>query len=164
MLSRSAVLKATVFPEFWTNWAIRAALILRLALTPQPGFTLSQFRSGPRPQAAPTPLQVDYSDLWDVTRLLPRRRSWPARARDLAERIAVAGAEWARTCFRPEDIGAYVCAACTSRAELLRPSSLQRRAGPSLTSPSLLLEYARLWSPDRADYSEPDSKPVWRVE
>lgn len=81
MLSNGAVLKATIFQEFWTDWAV--------------------------PWLHFIPLQVDYSDIHDVMAFFRGGPSGENAHDDLAREIAMAGKAWARKHMRWEDIEAY---------------------------------------------------------
>lgn len=113
MLSNGAVLKATIFQEFWTDWAV--------------------------PWVHFIPLQVDYSDIYDVMAFFRGGPSGENAHDDLAYEIAMAGKSWAKKYMRWEDIEAY-----TFRQ---------------------YLEYGRLYNADREDMDfileVPDYEPVW---
>lgn len=81
MLSNGAVLKATIFQEFWTDWAI--------------------------PWLHFIPLQVDYSDIYDVMAFFRGGPNGENGHDDLARDIAMAGKAWAKQHMRWEDIEAY---------------------------------------------------------
>ncbi|SCZ88022.1 BZ3500_MvSof-1268-A1-R1_Chr2-1g04138 [Microbotryum saponariae] len=117
MLSNAAVVKATIFPEFWTDWAI--------------------------PWLHFIPMQVDYSDMWDILAFFRGGINGEGAHDALGKQIAMAGKEWVRSCYRWADLEAY-----------------QFR---------LMLEYGRLYN----DETEPGSKdfngdtsiePVWKGE
>ncbi|GAA5983389.1 hypothetical protein JCM10908_000268 [Rhodotorula pacifica] len=81
MLSNAAVVKATIFPEFWTDWAI--------------------------PWLHFIPMQVDYADMWDIMAFF-RGGLDGERAHDaLGKEIAMAGKEWVKQCYRWADLEAY---------------------------------------------------------
>ncbi|SCV72268.1 BQ2448_4962 [Microbotryum intermedium] len=102
MLSNAAVVKSTIFPEFWTDWAI--------------------------PWLHFIPMQVDYSDMWDILAFFRGGINGEGAHDDLGKQIAMAGKEWVKTCYRWADLEAY-----------------QFR---------LMLEYGRLYN----DETEPGSK------
>ncbi|BGO99711.1 hypothetical protein NBRC10513v2_003939 [Rhodotorula toruloides] len=81
MLSNAAVVKATVFPEFWTDWAI--------------------------PWLHFIPMQVDYADMWDILAFYRGGINGEGAHDDLAKEIAVAGKEWVKQCYRWADLEAY---------------------------------------------------------
>ncbi|KAK9897476.1 glycosyltransferase family 90 protein [Cystobasidium minutum MCA 4210] len=81
MLSNGAVLKATIFQEFWTDWAI--------------------------PWLHFIPLQVDYSDIYDVMAFFRGGPNGENGHDHLAREIAMAGKAWAKEHMRWEDIEAY---------------------------------------------------------
>ncbi|GAA6021000.1 hypothetical protein JCM10207_003884 [Rhodosporidiobolus poonsookiae] len=81
MLSNAAVVKATIFPEFWTDWAI--------------------------PWLHFIPMQVDYSDMWDLMAFFRGGINGEGAHDDLGKEIAVAGKEWVRECYRWADLEAY---------------------------------------------------------
>ncbi|KAL8281344.1 hypothetical protein RQP46_006378 [Phenoliferia psychrophenolica] len=114
MLSNAAVVKATVFTEFWTDWAI--------------------------PWLHFIPIQVDYSDMWDVMSFFRGDLAGNGAHDDLAKEIAEAGKEWVGECFRWADLEAY-----------------QYR---------LLLEYARIYNDEKTpgsnDFNGDDAvEPTW---
>ncbi|KAM0747201.1 hypothetical protein T439DRAFT_328963 [Meredithblackwellia eburnea MCA 4105] len=114
MLSNAAVVKATVFTEFWTDWAI--------------------------PWLHFIPMQVDYSDMWDIMAFFRGGLGGEGAHDDLAKEIALAGKEWVKLCYRWADLEAY-----------------QFR---------LMLEYARLYNdedtPGANDYlGDGSEEPVW---
>lgn len=82
MLSKGAVLKATIFPEYWTDWAV--------------------------PWLHFIPLQVDYADIWDVLAFFRGSPKDGAHGHDdLAREIGRQGREFARTHMRYADIEAF---------------------------------------------------------
>ncbi|KAM0753095.1 hypothetical protein T439DRAFT_311762 [Meredithblackwellia eburnea MCA 4105] len=114
MMSNAAVVKATIFPEFWSDWAI--------------------------PWLHFIPIQVDYSDMWDVMAFFRGGLNGEGAHDALGKEIADAGKEWVRECFRYPDLEAY-----------------QYR---------LMLEYGRLYndetSPGSNDFNgDEDTEPVW---
>ncbi|KAK4702213.1 hypothetical protein P7C70_g4011, partial [Phenoliferia sp. Uapishka_3] len=92
MLSNAAVVKATIFPEFWTDWAIRklnttfSLMLCSLAIT---------FR------------QVDYSDMWDIMAFFRGGLNGEGAHDSLGKDIADAGKDWVRDCYRWVDLEAY---------------------------------------------------------
>ncbi|KAK4702828.1 hypothetical protein P7C70_g3392, partial [Phenoliferia sp. Uapishka_3] len=98
MMSNAAVVKATVFTEFWTDWAI--------------------------PWLHFIPIQVDYSDMWDVMAFFRGGLGGEGAHDDLAKEIAMEGKAWVDQCFRWVDLEAY-----------------QYR---------LMLEYARIYNDERS--------------
>ncbi|KAI5481828.1 capsular associated protein, glycosyltransferase family 90 protein [Pseudohyphozyma bogoriensis] len=114
MLSNAAVVKATVFPEFWTDWCI--------------------------PWLHFIPMQVDYSDMWDIMAFFRGGVDGEGAHDDWGKEIAEAGKEWVMECYRWEDLEAY-----------------QFR---------LMLEYGRVYNdetePGSLDYNGDGSEePVW---
>ena len=81
MLSNGAVMKATIFQEFWTDWAI--------------------------PWLHFIPVQIDYSDLWDILAFFRGGPDGEGGHDALAREIGQAGKEWAKLHMRWEDIEAY---------------------------------------------------------
>ncbi|KAI5479113.1 capsular associated protein, glycosyltransferase family 90 protein [Pseudohyphozyma bogoriensis] len=114
MMSNAAVVKATIFPEFWTDWAI--------------------------PWLHFIPMQVDYSDMWDIMAFFRGGLNGEGAHDTLGKEIADAGKEWVRLCYRWPDLEAY-----------------QYR---------LMLEYGRLWndevSPGSNDFTgDATIEPEW---
>ncbi|KAG6907688.1 hypothetical protein DXG01_007791 [Tephrocybe rancida] len=108
MTSNSLVFKATAYPEWWLE------------------------RS--QPWVHYVPIQVDYSDIYDIL-LFFRGDMYGEDGHDqLAKRIAYAGKEWSKTFWREEDMTVY----------LFSIVNMERR---------LLLEYSRVTSPDRDSMS-----------
>jgi hypothetical protein len=85
------------------------------------------------------PVQVDYSDLWDVLAFFRGGPKGEGAHDDLGKEIAVAGKDWARNYFRYEDMEAF-----TFRQ---------------------YLEYARLFADDREEMTYSGEiegyEPVW---
>jgi hypothetical protein len=82
MASDAAVLKATIFPEPWHDWIM--------------------------PWVHYIPIQVDYSDLWDVLAFFRGQPGDGFGAHDdLAEEIARNGKEWQEKYYRWEDLQSY---------------------------------------------------------
>ncbi|GAA5996632.1 uncharacterized protein JCM10292_003101 [Rhodotorula paludigena] len=81
MLSNAAVVKATIFPEFWTDWAI--------------------------PWLHFIPMQVDYADMWDIMAFFRGGINGEGAHDDLGKEIAQAGKEWVKKCYRWADLEAY---------------------------------------------------------
>ncbi|GAA5873975.1 hypothetical protein JCM8547_001592 [Rhodosporidiobolus lusitaniae] len=81
MLSNAAVVKATIFPEFWTDWAI--------------------------PWLHFIPMQVDYADMWDIMAFFRGGINGEGAHDDLGKEIAIAGKEWVKDCYRWADLEAY---------------------------------------------------------
>ncbi|GAA6060113.1 hypothetical protein JCM10212_003521 [Sporobolomyces blumeae] len=81
MLSNAAVVKATIFREFWTDWAI--------------------------PWLHFIPMQVDYSDMWDIMAFFRGGINGEGAHDDLGKEIATAGKEWVKECYRWADLEAY---------------------------------------------------------
>ncbi|GAA5959337.1 hypothetical protein JCM8115_000079 [Rhodotorula mucilaginosa] len=81
MLSNAAVVKTTLFPEFWTDWAI--------------------------PWLHFIPMQVDYSDMWDIMAFFRGGLNGERAHDDLGKEIAIAGKEWVKQCYRWADLEAY---------------------------------------------------------
>ncbi|BGP48386.1 hypothetical protein JCM10450v2_004259 [Rhodotorula kratochvilovae] len=81
MLSNAAVVKATIFPEFWTDWAI--------------------------PWLHFIPMQVDYADMWDIMAFFRGGITGEGAHDDLGREIALAGKEWVKECYRWADLEAY---------------------------------------------------------
>ncbi|GAA5880251.1 hypothetical protein JCM16303_003866 [Sporobolomyces ruberrimus] len=114
MLSNAAVVKATIFREFWTDWAI--------------------------PWLHFIPMQVDYSDMWDIMAFFRGGINGEGAHDQLGKEIAMAGKEWVKECYRWADLEAY-----------------QYR---------LMLEYGRLYTdetvPGSNDFTGDDSlEPMW---
>ncbi|GAA6022439.1 hypothetical protein JCM11491_005508 [Sporobolomyces phaffii] len=114
MLSNAAVVKATIFREFWTDWAI--------------------------PWLHFIPMQVDYSDMWDIMAFFRGGINGEGAHDHLGKEIALEGKQWVKECYRWADLEAY-----------------QFR---------LMLEYGRLYSdetvPGSNDFTGDDSlEPVW---
>ncbi|GAA5894159.1 uncharacterized protein JCM6883_003736 [Sporobolomyces salmoneus] len=114
MLSNAAVVKATIFREFWTDWAI--------------------------PWLHFIPMQVDYSDMWDIMAFFRGGINGEGAHDHLGKEIASAGKEWVKECYRWADLEAY-----------------QFR---------LMLEYGRLYTdetvPGSNDFTGDDSiEPIW---
>ncbi|GAA5925177.1 uncharacterized protein JCM15063_004946 [Sporobolomyces koalae] len=114
MLSNAAVVKATIFREFWTDWAI--------------------------PWLHFIPMQVDYSDMWDIMAFFRGGINGEGAHDQLGKDIAQAGKEWVKECYRWADLEAY-----------------QFR---------LMLEYGRLYTdetvPGSNDFTGDDSlEPIW---
>ncbi|KAI5480765.1 capsular associated protein, glycosyltransferase family 90 protein [Pseudohyphozyma bogoriensis] len=114
MMTNAAVIKTTIFPEFWTDWAI--------------------------PWLHFIPMQVDYSDMWDIMAFFRGGLNGEGAHDELGKQIADAGKEWVAQCYRWPDLEAY-----------------QFR---------LMLEYARLWneetSPGSNDFTGDASiEPEW---
>ncbi|BGP16345.1 hypothetical protein JCM10213v2_004347 [Rhodosporidiobolus nylandii] len=74
MLSNAAVVKATIFPEFWTDWAI--------------------------PWLHFIPMQVDYADMWDIMAFFRGGVNGEGAHDELGKEIALAGKEWVKQCYR----------------------------------------------------------------
>ncbi|KAK4054570.1 hypothetical protein OIV83_001064 [Microbotryomycetes sp. JL201] len=81
MMSNAAVVKATIFPEFWTDWIV--------------------------PWLHFIPIQVDYSDMWDVMAFFRGGLQGEGAHDDLGRQIAEAGKDWVKQCFRWADLEAY---------------------------------------------------------
>lgn len=81
MSSNAAVVKATVFQEFWTDWCM--------------------------PWLHFIPIQIDYSDMWDVMGFFRGGVDGKGAHDDLGNEIAQAGKEWVRDYYRYEDFEAY---------------------------------------------------------
>ncbi|GAA5897242.1 hypothetical protein JCM8208_003767 [Rhodotorula glutinis] len=81
MMSNAAVVKATIFPEFWTDWAI--------------------------PWLHFIPMQVDYADMWDIMAFFRGGVNNEGAHDALGKEIALAGKEWVRECYRWADLEAY---------------------------------------------------------
>ncbi|GAA5858199.1 hypothetical protein JCM1840_001083 [Sporobolomyces johnsonii] len=81
MLSNAAVVKATIFREFWTDWAI--------------------------PWLHFIPMQVDYSDMWDIMAFFRGGINGEGAHDELGKIIALEGKEWVRQCYRWADLEAY---------------------------------------------------------
>ncbi|KAK4053960.1 hypothetical protein OIO90_003797 [Microbotryomycetes sp. JL221] len=81
MMSNAAVVKATIFPEFWTDWIV--------------------------PWLHFIPIQVDYSDMWDVMAFFRGGLQGEGAHDELGREIAEAGKEWVKLCFRWPDLEAY---------------------------------------------------------
>ncbi|GAA6040186.1 hypothetical protein JCM8097_004169 [Rhodosporidiobolus ruineniae] len=81
MLSNAAVVKSTIFPEFWTDWAI--------------------------PWLHFIPMQVDYADMWDIMAFFRGGINGEGAHDDLGKEIALAGKEWVKDCYRWADLEAY---------------------------------------------------------
>ncbi|GAA5820035.1 hypothetical protein JCM11251_005458 [Rhodosporidiobolus azoricus] len=81
MLSNAAVVKATIFPEFWTDWAI--------------------------PWLHFIPMQVDYADMWDIMSFFRGGINGEGAHDELGKEIALAGKEWVKLCYRWADLEAY---------------------------------------------------------
>ncbi|GAA5975973.1 hypothetical protein JCM11641_002854 [Rhodosporidiobolus odoratus] len=81
MLSNAAVVKATIFPEFWTDWAV--------------------------PWLHFIPMQVDYADMWDIMAFFRGGVNGEGAHDDLGKVIATAGKEWVKQCYRWADLEAY---------------------------------------------------------
>ncbi|GAA5825171.1 hypothetical protein JCM3770_006903 [Rhodotorula araucariae] len=81
MLSNAAVVKATIFPEFWTDWAI--------------------------PWLHFIPMQVDYADMWDIMAFFRGGITGEGAHDDLGKEIALAGKAWVKQCYRWADLQAY---------------------------------------------------------
>jgi len=82
MQTNSLVLKATVFPEWFTD---------RI-----------------QPWLHYVPLQIDYSDLYDTLTFFRGDASGNDAHDDLAKEIAYAGKDWVQTHWRKEDMTAYM--------------------------------------------------------
>ncbi|KAM0748929.1 hypothetical protein T439DRAFT_290975 [Meredithblackwellia eburnea MCA 4105] len=78
MMSNAAVIKATIFPEFWT-------------------VTWLHF----------IPMQVDYSDMWDILAFFRGDVEGRGAHDDLAQEIAKAGQDFVRRCYRWQDLEAF---------------------------------------------------------
>ncbi|KZP07098.1 glycosyltransferase family 90 protein [Athelia psychrophila] len=106
MVSRSLIFKSTIYPEW--------------------------FAGRVQEYVHYVPVQMDYSDLHDALAFFRGGLNDENGHDDLAEKIASAGREWARTYWRKEDLTAYMF--------------------------RLMLEYARLFSLDReaASYGDAD--------
>lgn len=114
MASNAAVIKATIYREFWTDWIV--------------------------PWLHFIPVQVDYSDLWDVLAFFRGGPSGEGAHDSMGKEIAQAGKSWAAAHLRFQDLQAY-----TFRQ---------------------YLEYASLWADDREahTYAGPVEgfEPTWR--
>lgn len=82
MLTNSLVLKSTIHPEWWTDRAMAYVHYV--------------------------PVNVDYSDLYDILAFFRGMPDGTGAHDDLAEKIATAGREWAERFWRQEDIIAYM--------------------------------------------------------
>lgn len=100
MSSNAAVVKTTIYREFWTDWAVRecitTALLCESALICRVPAWLHFI-----------PIQADYSDLWDVMAFFRGGPKGEGAHDDLAKEIALAGKSWARSYFRYADLEAY---------------------------------------------------------
>lgn len=54
--------------------------------------------------------QVDYSDLYDIMTFFHGTPEGPGSHDDLAQKIGLAGKNWARDHWRKQDMAAYMCA------------------------------------------------------
>ena len=87
------------------------------------------------------PIQLDLSDLHDALLFFRGDANGDGAHEDLARKIAVAGREWSKTFWRKEDLAAYffryffplICFFLVLNTDVDR----------------LILEYARIMSPDR---------------
>ena len=82
MSSNSLVFKSTIFPEWWTD---------RI-----------------QPWVHYVPVQVDYSDLYDVLVFFSGDLSGEGAHEDMAKKIGAAGRDWVYRHWRPEDVTAYM--------------------------------------------------------
>ena len=112
------------------------------------------------------PVQVDYTDLWDVLAFFRGTPRGEHAHDDLAEQIALAGRQWAQRCFRDEDLQVR---RSNRVLELTRAGlrALRIVVFPAHLAQTFrqMLEYARLWALDRsqADFDGDTSvEPIWR--
>jgi hypothetical protein len=107
MASNAMVLKATVFTEPWADWAV--------------------------PWLHYVPLQVDYSDLWDILAFF---RGDPETGKgahdDLAKEIAQAGREWQEKYYRWEDLQSYQFRLLLEWARLYNDGDMDLDVDPSI--------------------------------
>lgn len=111
MVSRSLIFKSTIYPEWFAGRIQEYVHYI--------------------------PIQLDYSELYDVLAFFRGDLNGDNAHDDMAEKIASAGREWAKTYWRREDLTAYMF--------------------------RLMLEYARLMSLDReaGSYKDPNAGDDW---
>ena len=90
------------------------------------------------------PIQLDLSDLHDALLFFRGDANGDGAHEDLARKIAVAGREWSKTFWRKEDLAAYFFRYFFFPTLLLIFFSMNTD-----DVDRLILEYARIMSPDR---------------
>jgi len=130
LASDSAVVKSTVYREFFSDWIQPWLHYIPLSMSYKEIYNIHAYFSGPSP-AMMKALNQTYPEMVNATsqEMGPERRPPGDEA---LERIAKAGRKWKNTIARKVDMEAYVYRLC--------------------------LEYARLWADDREAWSYKHTK------